>query len=614
MPRLAVMLRLPADAVADLDAARAEALTILGVPALEDAGPPHLTLLYAGEVGAEVHAEVVQAVADTLADRIPIPLHGAGLHAFEPREGEPTPIVVDYGAGGWLASLNADLLRATAQHIAADQFPCFRAHATVGYLPRAVTEDEASRLPGSLAGRAAWQAVEIDVVADDAVLASFTLGVPVEPPVETPERAFSDTPGAGAELIPDELLPVLEVPMSERALDPTVIHRSFMLVQRAEGDAASADAGKRVKWRFTASAAVEDRMGDIVEQDWDLTEFKQNPVLLFSHEGSNFPVGKVEGIDVEDGQLMADTKADDNPVNPRGQLVAHLLREGMLNAVSVGFRSGEMVSRRELPAGDKRRADRGYILRKNKLLELSVVPIPALQVALVQRGLGGLTLRDFDNGEKPPMVAALEGMLSGLAGMPMTGDPDDDYASVVLAMQLSLMAASVAYLSVGKDASMRKFAQSYVKGGGERVASIQAWKDGRVVAAKEEGAKPDDGVGSDDAAAEAAALAAAAAAAAVEEEEPAKELPLDEEEKADEGETGADDAAVNPDEEPPLEEDPAKALASLDINAMVRSGIDAFLEGAEGQALIARAMEAAALAKPAVTVKRKGFLGLPPRG
>jgi HK97 family phage prohead protease len=592
-------LPLPPEAVADQDAALAEAVAILGVPALEPSGPPHLTLLYLGDVDTD--ADIAAKASPILADTPPVAMVGIGLLAFPAREGR-TPIVIAYPEGGPLAELNGALLRALAPAVTIEQFPAFRPHVTVGYLPREVTEQEAALLRGSRAGRQAWTASAVEVVAEDVVLATLHLGG---------ERAFSAFPGAGAEIIPAELLPRVErgedhmrdtvkaatdrademraanVPPEIRALAlslPLTLRGASMsvrpdtpipaeLVTRhltvtieraapAEGE----EAATRVRWRFLASEAVEDRMGDIVEQDWDLKEFEANPVLLFAHEGSNFPVGRVEKIAVENGRLFADVVVHDKPVNPRGQLVADLLREGMLNAVSVGFRSGEMVSRRELPPGDKRRADRGYILRKNKLMEISVVPIPALQTALAQRGLG--FARDMGEGEDcGPMLPILRAMVEAVASMKPTGNPDEDFAMGMLVTTIARMAVSASYLGSGEDPEMRAFASSHLRASTARVNAIRAWQEKR----------------------------AGKAAPASEEAPPEVEPPPAE---------GEDPPVDAPPEEPTMQEsakpdDAAKGVTMPIDDVVLQAAVDRFLDTPAGRALIEKRVEAERLAQPA---------------
>lgn len=147
-------------------------------------------------------------------------------------------------------------------------------------------------------------------------------------------------------------------------------------------DEADDDEGTRT-FTFIASTDVEDRMGDIVEQDFDLADFKANPVILWAHRNDLPPIGRAVSIRQEKGKLVIDIKFDTE--QELGALVARQVDEGFLNAVSVGFIPGEVLVRSMLPEDDPRHADFGLVFRRNTLLETSVVPVPANQEALAER-------------------------------------------------------------------------------------------------------------------------------------------------------------------------------------------------------------------------------------
>jgi HK97 family phage prohead protease len=133
-----------------------------------------------------------------------------------------------------------------------------------------------------------------------------------------------------------------------------------------------------------ASTDTLDSHGDIVEQTFDLKRYKKNPVVLWLHnsfgwfDGSDaedfLPIGKAEGVKIEDGKLvakivlLAGTAAEE----PLVDKIWRRIQQGVLRAVSIGFRPGK-VTREE-------NADTGkvtYRLSKNELYEISVVPIPS---------------------------------------------------------------------------------------------------------------------------------------------------------------------------------------------------------------------------------------------
>ena len=162
---------------------------------------------------------------------------------------------------------------------------------------------------------------------------------------------------------------------------------------KMDGGPEEDEAGKEV-FHFVASEPKEDRHRDVVAPDWMLANFRSNPVLPWNHQSWAHPVGRGLSIELNaDDQLRLAAHFDDNPVNPMGQLTAHQYREGFLNAVSVGFISGMATHRSDLDEGSPHASDRGYLLSRNELLEVSPVTIPALASALLQRGAGSRVIR-----------------------------------------------------------------------------------------------------------------------------------------------------------------------------------------------------------------------------
>ncbi len=132
---------------------------------------------------------------------------------------------------------------------------------------------------------------------------------------------------------------------------------------------------------FVASSAAVDSYDEIVEQDWDLSRYRSNPVVLWNHNisarglmpdgESALPIGKASNVRVEGGKLLATITLASAKANPMAERVYHLLKEGILKAVSVGFVPGEV--RLEKRAN----GDEVYVLAQNELHEISVVPVPA---------------------------------------------------------------------------------------------------------------------------------------------------------------------------------------------------------------------------------------------
>ena len=122
-----------------------------------------------------------------------------------------------------------------------------------------------------------------------------------------------------------------------------------------------------------ASHESEDRVGDIImAAGWDLRAFRQNPVVLWSHDPLQPPIGRARRVEVEGKELVADLEFDQG--DEEAQRVDGKFRRGVLNAVSVGFRPVEFA----------RKGNGGFLFRQQELLELSAVAIPAHPMALAK--------------------------------------------------------------------------------------------------------------------------------------------------------------------------------------------------------------------------------------
>lgn len=144
---------------------------------------------------------------------------------------------------------------------------------------------------------------------------------------------------------------------------------------------------------IVGSTAVLDRAGDVIDQGgWDLSNFKENPVILWGHnvQEEKPPIGKAIKVWIEDkgketAKLMFQVKFD-----LQDKFAAEIFRkvkEGFINTVSVGFLPSEWI---ELDP-DNWFGGRKYT--KQELLELSFVPVPANPEAVV-------TLRSISKKDK----------------------------------------------------------------------------------------------------------------------------------------------------------------------------------------------------------------------
>jgi HK97 family phage prohead protease len=153
------------------------------------------------------------------------------------------------------------------------------------------------------------------------------------------------------------------------------------IITKATGDDAAA---RRVT--FIASDESVDRYGDIIRASgWQLTNFIRNPVLLFGHQSSQLPIGRVPDVRVEGTRLLATADFRPEGDNAFADDIWLALQGGFLNAVSVGF----LPTVEPKIMRDEEDRFSGFEFVGQELLELSVVPVPANPAALaLARDLG----------------------------------------------------------------------------------------------------------------------------------------------------------------------------------------------------------------------------------
>jgi HK97 family phage prohead protease len=141
---------------------------------------------------------------------------------------------------------------------------------------------------------------------------------------------------------------------------------------------------------FTLSDESVDRMNDIVLQNWDLTQFKKNPVCLFAHD-SRFPVGLWHDLEVRNKALVGRLELAPAGASERLDEIRALVRAGILRSCSVGFQS--LKSR---PRKDANGAIIGMVFEENALIEVSLTPTPANPHALSLAKQLGITRGTMD--------------------------------------------------------------------------------------------------------------------------------------------------------------------------------------------------------------------------
>ena len=133
---------------------------------------------------------------------------------------------------------------------------------------------------------------------------------------------------------------------------------------------------------FIATKEVVDRDKEIVKvKGISLKEFKKNPVILWSHDRRELPIGKAVQTTKSGDELKIKVEFADAEANPKADMVYRLVKGGFLSAVSIGFMPDfDEITYVEPKRGKKNQARR--IFNKVELTEMSVVNIGANQDSL----------------------------------------------------------------------------------------------------------------------------------------------------------------------------------------------------------------------------------------
>lgn len=170
-------------------------------------------------------------------------------------------------------------------------------------------------------------------------------------------------------------------------------------------------------------------------QDWDLTDFNKNPIVLWNHGNGGsfwedveideyFPIGKASNTRIEKGVLRSDITIATKEINPLAERVYLALVDEILNSVSVGWYPTDV--RYETHDGVE-----VVVCSGNKLLEISVVPFPANPDAIRAslcgrvRELAGLQRRKEESGMSILML------LASVVGLAATASEEAVKARVV---------------------------------------------------------------------------------------------------------------------------------------------------------------------------------------
>jgi len=132
---------------------------------------------------------------------------------------------------------------------------------------------------------------------------------------------------------------------------------------------------------FVASKEVRDRQQEVVEvAGINLKNFKLNPIILWAHDHSGLPIGKATKITKSGDELKVRIQFADASVYSFADTVFKLISGGYLNALSIGFQPDY----KQVVYDEK---NNSRIFKSVELLEISVVPVPANQTALISKAV-----------------------------------------------------------------------------------------------------------------------------------------------------------------------------------------------------------------------------------
>jgi uncharacterized protein len=151
---------------------------------------------------------------------------------------------------------------------------------------------------------------------------------------------------------------------------------------------------------FIGSTPTKDRYGDVIEQNWDLAAFINNPVVPWGHDYHQPPVAKALEVGYTNGNLSFKAQFATAEEYAWADTIYKLYKGGYLRAFSVGF----------IPVEYEGNWEEGYTFTKCELLEVSCVTVPANPEALVLAYREGVISED----ERKRMVGQAEKLIKTL--------------------------------------------------------------------------------------------------------------------------------------------------------------------------------------------------------
>jgi hypothetical protein len=137
---------------------------------------------------------------------------------------------------------------------------------------------------------------------------------------------------------------------------------------------------------FVISDASVDRDNDtIAVGGWDISNYINNPVVLFVHDHWQPPVARGIEIGVRGDQLVSTAEFTPKDLYSFGDMIFEFYAQGFMRATSVGFKP------KEWKYNDDRKYGVDYL--GQELLEYSCVPVPSNPTALMDAKSKGIDLK-----------------------------------------------------------------------------------------------------------------------------------------------------------------------------------------------------------------------------
>lgn len=140
------------------------------------------------------------------------------------------------------------------------------------------------------------------------------------------------------------------------------------------------------KISYVVSDETPDRVGDIIQvRGWDLSNYKNNPVILWAHEAKDVPpIGRGHNVRRRYGpdRLTADVEFAPKEAHEFADTIYQLAKRGFIRATSVGFMPKEAAQLDKEQRSQLGLGPYGQLFTESELMEISIVAVPANPSAL----------------------------------------------------------------------------------------------------------------------------------------------------------------------------------------------------------------------------------------